>query len=109
MKADFGTVMQDVQLTTLALAIGFGLALIQMAEGVAYFIQGLAVHGSGVHDIPGFPTLPAEANALTWVFGGHLFEFGQLVNGLIELGVLLLVAILVRRHAQPDAPPAEAA
>jgi hypothetical protein len=33
MKVGFGTVTRDVQLTTLALAIAFGLALINTAEG----------------------------------------------------------------------------
>ena len=98
--------MRDVQLTTLALAIGFGLALIQTAEGVAFFIEGLAEHGRGVHDLLAFAAVPAEGNSLSWVFGGHLFSFGQLVIGLIELGVVLLAAMLVRRHAQADPSPA---
>jgi hypothetical protein len=38
-----------------------------------------------------------------------LFALGGFVEGLIELAVVLLPAILLRRHAQPDSPPAEAA
>jgi hypothetical protein len=101
--------MRDVQLTTLALAIGFGLSLINTASGFASFIEGLAEHGHGVHDVLGFPTFPAEGNSLTWVWGGHLFAFGSFVIGLIELGVVWVAAVLVRRRAQPDPPPAEAA
>jgi hypothetical protein len=104
MKVGFGSVMRDVQLTTLALAIAFGLSLIQIAEGVASFIEGLTQHGSGAHQ--------AQFEfgvSLSWVFGGHLFAFGQLVQGLIMLGVVWVVAWLVRRRAQPDLPPAEPA
>jgi hypothetical protein len=39
MKVHFGTVMRDVQLTTLALAIAFGLALLETAQGVANFLR----------------------------------------------------------------------
>ncbi|HKD93585.1 MAG TPA: hypothetical protein VKB43_02620 [Gaiellaceae bacterium] len=109
MKVSFGSVMRDVQLTTLALAIGFGLALIQLAEGVAFFIEGLAEHGRNARDVLGFPGLPVEGNSLSWVFGGHLFSFGQLVTGLIMLGVVWVVAVLVRRRPEPDVPSAEPA
>jgi hypothetical protein len=109
MKVGFGAVIRDVQLMTLALAIGFGLALIQMAEGVAYFIEGLAEHGHNVRDVLSFPGLPVEGNSLGWVFGGHLFAFGQLVIGLTMLGVVWVAAVLVRRYAQPDPPQTEAA
>ena len=104
MKVSFGSVMRDVQLTTLAFAIGFGLALIQLAEGVAFFIEGLAEHGHNVRDVLDFPGIPAEGNSLTWVFGGHLFSFGQFVIGLIMLGVVWVAAVLVRRKAQPAEP-----
>jgi len=107
MKVHFGTIMRDVQLTTLALAIGFGLALLNTAEGVADFIEGVAEHGHAVHDVLGFTPLPAEGDSLTWVFGGHLFAFGPLVIGLIELGVVWVAAVLVRRMARPDPPQAE--
>ncbi len=101
--------MRDVQLTTLAFAIAFGLALIQMAEGVAYFVEGLAEHGHNLRDVLGFPGLPVEGNSLSWVWGGHLFSFGQFVIGLIALGVVWLAAVLVRRRAQPDPPQTEPA
>ena len=96
--------MRDVQLMTLALAIAFGLALLETAQGVANFVQGLAEHGSGAREAQF-----AFGTSLNWRFGGHLFAFGGFVEGLIELAVVLLAAILVRRHAQSDSPPAETA
>jgi hypothetical protein len=103
MRVHFGTVMRDVQLTTLALAIGFGLALIQTAEGLANFVEGVTQHGSGASEVR-FEFGPS----LNWTLGGHLFAFGQLVQGLIELAVVALAAVLARRLARPAASHADA-
>jgi hypothetical protein len=96
MKVGLVGVLRDVPLTTLALAIGFGLALIQTAQGLATFVEGVTQHGSGAHEIR-FEFGPS----LNWFVGGHLFAFGQLVQGLIELAVVALAAVLVRRLTRP--------
>ena len=101
MKLDLGGIVRDVPLSTLALGIALGYSLLATANGVATFIEGLAEHGHGVHDLVG-NYFPGSQYGLTWIFGGHVFAFGQLVLGLIELGTVLLVAGFVRRSARAD-------
>ena len=100
MKTNLVGVLRDVPLTTLAFAIALGLSLIQIAEGAATFITDVTQHG---HDLnPGFGLY---AGGLNWVWGHHLFAFGQFVSGLIELGTVLLIALLVRRFSsRADVP-----
>lgn len=99
MKLDLEGIVRDVPLRTLALGIALGYSLLAAANGVAAFIEGLAAHGHGVHDLVG-NYFPGSQYSLTWIFGGHVFTFGPLVQGLIELGTVLLVAALVRRSAR---------
>jgi hypothetical protein len=96
-------VLRDVSLTTLALAIPLGWSLYQTGQGVAYFVEGIAAHRSpGVlHGGSFFPVSGGIAGGpLTWVVGGRILTFDQLVMGLIELGLVLAVAIYVRHIAQ---------
>jgi hypothetical protein len=99
MKADLAGVLRDVPLTTLAFAIALGWSLYQTALGVATFVEGLTAHGHGLRPFADFVGLPQEGTSLTWIWGGRVFTFGQLVLGLVELGTVLLVAMLVRRHS----------
>jgi len=80
-----------------------------MALGLAVFVEGVTVHGHRVNEFGGFFSLPQEGTSLTWIWGHRIFTFGQLVLGLVELGTVLLVAMLVRRmsaRADEDASPA---
>lgn len=106
MKVDLAGVIRDVQLTTLAFAIALGWSLYQTALGLATFIEGLSVRESSPFG-SGFVGLPQEGFGLTWFWHHHLFDFGQFVLGLIELGTVLLVAVLVRRFSARSAAPAE--
>jgi hypothetical protein len=96
---DLKDVLRDASLTTIAFAIALGYALLQTAEGVAYFVEGVTAHS---HDFGrfGLASLPQYGQSLTWVWGHRLFTFGQLVSGLIELGTILLVAAFVRRRSK---------
>ena len=107
MTVDLAGVIRDVQLTTLAFAIALGWSLYQTALGLATFIEGLSVRGSGPFVGSGFVGLSQEGFGLTWVWHHHLFDFGQFVLGRIELGTVLLVAVLVRRFSARSAAPAE--
>lgn len=102
MKVDLAGVLRDVQLTTLAFAIALGWSLYQAALGVATFIESVTVHSHGFGGFPGVAfAFPVQAGyGLTWVWGHHIFAFGQLVLGLIELGAVLLAAALVRRFSR---------
>lgn len=108
MKVNLAGVLRDIPLTTLAFAIALGWSLYQLAYGVGIFIEGVTSHGDGLNRV-GFLDLPQYGTALTWVWGHHLFAFGQFVFGLLEVGTVLLVAMLVRRFSSPTAPPAAAA
>jgi hypothetical protein len=97
-KQGLANVLRDVSLTTLALAIALGWSLYQTGQGVAYFVEGIAAHRSG--SLNGGSFVPVSGGVaggpLTWVVGGRLLTFDQLVMGLIELGLVLAVAIYVR-------------
>jgi hypothetical protein len=89
-----------VQLTTLAFAIALGLSLIQVAEGVATFITDVTQHGHDLNE-----GLGLYGGGLNWFEGHH--PFGQFVTGLIELGTVLLIALLVRRLSSHADIPAD--
>jgi hypothetical protein len=82
--------LQDTTLTSLAFAIALGWSLIQVAEGLGALITGALPHSGG--DFP-FPLLG-------WTLGGHILDFQQLLYGLIELALVLVVFLLVRRRAR---------
>jgi hypothetical protein len=109
MKVNLAGVIRDVQLATLAFAIALGWSLYQMALGVGTLIEGVTyrVHSADQFGFTGY--IPGYGGGLTWVWGHHPFSFGQFVLGLIELGTVLLVAVLVRRFSSPAAPAATAA
>ena len=102
MKTDLVGVLRDVPLTTLALAIALGLSLIQIAQGVAAFITDATQHGHDLNE-----GLGLYGGGLNWFCGHHLFAFGQFVTGLIELGTVLLIALLVRRLSSHADIPAD--
>jgi len=96
MRIDLGQLIRDVPLRTLALAIAIGYALLETARGLGYFITVLTEHG---HDV-GEAFSYGYGGTMTWVWGHHVFSFGQLATGLVELGAVLLVAALVQRYSR---------
>ena len=98
MKTNLIGVLRDVQLSTLALAIALGWSLYQTALGVGTFIEGVTTRASPESGCTGY--VPGLGTGLTWVWGDHVFSFGQFVMGLIELVTVLLIAALVRRHSR---------
>jgi hypothetical protein len=88
--------LRDVQLGTIALAIALGWSLYQTALGVATLVETYIASGTG--GWTGY--VSAQGIGLTWVWHHHVFTFGQLVLGLIELGTVLLVAAYVRRDSR---------
>jgi hypothetical protein len=81
--------LQDTTLTSLAFAIALGWSLIQVVEGLAALITNALPDSGG--DDPFHPLLG-------WTWGGHIFDFQQLLYGLIEFAVVLVVFLLVRRR-----------
>jgi hypothetical protein len=81
-------ILRDVTMTGLAFAIAIGWSLLQVAQGVSTFVEGLATH---VSDQGSF-----AAGAMTWTVGHHVLTIDGLVTGLVELAVVLATAAYVR-------------
>jgi hypothetical protein len=81
-------------LTTLAFAIALGWSLFQVASGLGSLIT-TAVHG---YDNGGDSF--GVVGALVWKVGDHFVVFDQLVQGLIEFGVVLVVFLFVARSSR---------
>jgi hypothetical protein len=84
-----------LSLLTLMLGVALGWSLFEIARGVGVLVTTLLEH------------VPSESfydyQPLTWHVGGRVFLFQELVEGLIELGVLLLLAAgiaRIRRRAE---------
>lgn len=89
MQADLDRLLRDATLRTLAFAVALGGSLFYVVEGLGHLIT-FALPNSG-GDNPFYPLLG-------WTWGGHIFDFQELLSGLIEFAVVLAVVLLVRRH-----------
>jgi hypothetical protein len=93
----FARLARDLTLVTLALGVALGWALFQVAQGISEAITTLLKHypSSAFYDY----------QPLTWHVGGRVVLLLRLVQGLIELAVLLLLAAWVRsRFRHPPEP-----
>ena len=103
MRETIERLVRDVTLVTLALAIGLGWSLFQVAQGVADFVTNLLRHVPSEDVRLGI----TSAQPLTWVVGDRILTLYSLLTGLIEFAVVLAVALLVlRRGRQPGATAA---
>src|SRR5919106_5778395 len=109
MRESFDCLLRDLTLVTLALAIAIGWSLIQVAEGFAALVSGLLYEIGDEGPAPNFFApygLTEWGGVLTWEVGGRVLSFGALVVGLIQLGVVLVVAALIyrrfRNHSADD-------
>lgn len=108
MREALDRLLKDLTLITLALGFALGWALLQFAEGVSNVITTLL---NDYEEVSGNPDL-----LLTWRVGeGHLLSLGQLLEGSIELAVVLAVAAFVRSRqgdsnfAKPSVVPPQGA
>ncbi|HEY4346668.1 MAG TPA: hypothetical protein VGM80_03700 [Gaiellaceae bacterium] len=85
-------ILRDVTMTGLAFAIAIGWSLLQVAQGVSTFVEGLATHVSDQGSYAG----SFAAGAMTWTVGHHVLTIDGLVTGLVELAVVLATAAYVR-------------
>jgi hypothetical protein len=98
MRDAFERLLCDATLVAVALAIAFGWALFQVAEGVSATVSTLLTDYPG-----GADGLHAFFEPLTWTVHGRVLTLGPPLRGLIELAVVLAVALLVaRRRATPE-------
>lgn len=97
--------IHDTSLMTLAFAIALGWALFQVAQGLSTFVVTLL--GNYSRDrLAIYPGFPEFGGALVWTVGDRVIFLSPLLGGLIELGLVLLVVLAVRRAtaAQSDSP-----
>jgi hypothetical protein len=93
LRRDLDGLLRDTTLTTLAFAIAFGWSLFQVASGLASLIT---VALRTANDDFGVVAL----TGLAWNVGGHILVFEQLVQSLIEFGVVLAVFLVVPRSSR---------
>ena len=101
MREDLDRILQDATLVTIAFAIAIGWSLYQLAHGIAFFIDGLTVHLPAASP-NGLIPYSSESGGLTWIVGRRYIALDGIVIGLLELGVVLLVAVAVRRRVRAN-------
>jgi large-conductance mechanosensitive channel len=99
MQEAIDRLVRDVTLVTLALAIGLGWSLFQVAQGVADVVTNLLRHVPPGDVRLGF----TSAQPLTWIVGDRVLTLNSLLTGLIDFVVVLALALLVLTHARRDA------
>jgi hypothetical protein len=90
---DLERLLRETTLTTVAFAIALGWSLYQVASGLGGLIVAALPNSDG--DNP-FGT------RIGWTWGGHVFEFQGLLQGLIEFAVVLAVVLVVQRRSRPS-------
>ena len=98
LRAQLEDLRRDAPLVTLALGIAAAYALLDIAHGVAGFIEGLLTNQSSDGGLP-ISFLTGGNDGLSWRLGHRVLTFDRLVTGLIELGVVVSAAVLVRRRS----------
>jgi hypothetical protein len=94
MRDHLDRLLEQTTLVTLALAIAVGWSLFQVAKGVADLVNGLLTHYP-----EGFSFgVVARTQPATWVVGERVLTFTTLIEGVVELVVVLLVAVLIARR-----------
>jgi hypothetical protein len=88
--------LRETTLTTVVFAIALGWSLYQVASGLASLIVLALQNNSDGGDNP-YPFPPG----IGWTWGGHIFDFQALLQGLIEFALVLTVALLIRRRFRP--------
>jgi hypothetical protein len=86
--------IRDATLVTIALGIAFGWALFQVAEGVSTLVATLLTR----YPEPGELFDLTRDQPLSWDVGGRVVTLWPLVEGLIQLAVVLGVAVVLRRR-----------
>jgi len=97
MRAGLDRLLHDATLTALAFAIALGWSLYQVAVGVSSLVTTYFTSPNGQDKALFFDVQLSQG--LAWQVGSHVLAFGRLVAGVIELVLVLLIALLVRRRA----------
>jgi hypothetical protein len=101
MQDELVRLLRDTTLLTLAFAIALGWSLFQFASGVATFLDALVTRLPPDSINSRFYPVSGDGFGLTWVVGRHVVSLDGVFTGLVEVGVVLLVAAIVRRRIAP--------
>ena len=91
MRDRIDTLLGEDSLVMIAFAIAFGWSLFQVAHGVATFIDGLGTHYPAGES--GF-----VVGGLTWIVDRRLITLDSLLEGVIELAVVVAAWMVVSRR-----------
>jgi len=98
MREHFDRLLAQTSLVTLALAIAIGWSLFQVAKGVADLVNGLLTeYPNGSQLISYVNSQPA-----TWIVQGRVLTFTMLIQGIVELTIVLIAAALIVRRKQTN-------
>ena len=95
MHQQLDALLDDLTLTTVALALAIGWSLYELAHGVATFVDALGTHVSR-SDASGYASFGFTGSGFTWIVHRHIVALDGIVVGLVELALVLLVAAVVR-------------
>jgi hypothetical protein len=88
---DLERLLRETTLTTVAFAIALGWSLYQVASGLGGLVVVALPNSDGANPF---------GTSIGWTWGGHVFEFQGLLQGLIEFAVILAVALVVQRRSR---------
>jgi hypothetical protein len=94
MREDIDRLLNQTSLVTLALAIAIGWSLFQVAKGVADLVSGLLTEYPGGTDYLAY----VNRQPATWIVGGRVLTLTTLIEGAVELAMVLLVTVLIVRR-----------
>jgi len=92
-REDLERLLRETTLTTVAFAIALGWSLYQVASGLGGLIVVALANSDGANPF---------GTRIGWTWGGHVFEFQGLLQGLIEFAVILAVVLVVQRRSRPS-------
>jgi hypothetical protein len=98
MQEALDRLLREATLVTIALGIGLGWSLFQVAQGVATAVNGLLTKYPA-SDLAGY----ANSQPLTWIVHGRVLTLGSLLAGVVELAVVMAVAMLLTTRARSHA------
>jgi hypothetical protein len=98
MREHFDRLLAQTSLVTLALAIAIGWSLFQVAKGVADLVNGLLTEYPNGSQLIGY----VNSQPATWIVRGRVLTFTTLIEGIVELTIVLIAAALIVRRRQTN-------
>jgi hypothetical protein len=97
MRRALDSLLRDLTLVSIALAIALGWSLFQLASGVSDLITLFFVN----YDAENAAAF-GSSQPLTWTVGDRVLSFYPLLRGAVQLVVVLAVALFIRSRYEAD-------